>query len=319
MLVERGAARGPRHQDRPRRTSLPKDRHLSTLAFLVARAVLTVTLGIVLSAWRWQRVLARLRRRRAAAHAHVALLRRPVRRERAAVDDRRRRAADQPVRRKDIGSSEVAFASVALERLSGFVALPLLVLPRLRRSTRRSSRVEHRLGRARSSPAARSPLLARDPAARRAAPSSRAGSRTTRTGCGSSAPCTSASTGCAADPRDALGILGAALVYQVSVVAAVVLRGPHARRSRSRPARSSRSSPRSRWRRCCRSRSAGSASVKACSCCCCTRSASRPGRPIALGLLWYAMMLVVSLLGAPAFAVGHRGTALAGGEPRPRP
>jgi hypothetical protein len=30
------------------------------------------------------------------------------------------------------------------------------------------------------------------------------------------------------------------------------------------------------------------------------------GRAIGVGLLWYGMMLVVSLLGAPAFAVGHR-------------
>jgi uncharacterized membrane protein YbhN (UPF0104 family) len=30
------------------------------------------------------------------------------------------------------------------------------------------------------------------------------------------------------------------------------------------------------------------------------------GRAIGIGLLWYGMTLVVSLLGAPAFAVGHR-------------
>ncbi len=30
------------------------------------------------------------------------------------------------------------------------------------------------------------------------------------------------------------------------------------------------------------------------------------GRAVAIGLLWYAMMLVVSLVGAPAWAVGHR-------------
>jgi hypothetical protein len=30
------------------------------------------------------------------------------------------------------------------------------------------------------------------------------------------------------------------------------------------------------------------------------------GRAVAVGLLWYGMTLVVSLLGAPAFAVGHR-------------
>jgi hypothetical protein len=30
------------------------------------------------------------------------------------------------------------------------------------------------------------------------------------------------------------------------------------------------------------------------------------GRAIGVGLLWYGMMLIVSLLGAPAFAVGQR-------------
>ena len=73
--------------------------------------------------------------------------------------------------------------------------------------------------------------------------------RTTRTGCGSSAPCTSASTGCATEPREALGVLGAALIYQVSVVAAVVFVVQTLDARRSRSARSSRSSPRSRWRR----------------------------------------------------------------------
>jgi hypothetical protein len=31
------------------------------------------------------------------------------------------------------------------------------------------------------------------------------------------------------------------------------------------------------------------------------------GRAVAIGLLWYGMTLLVSVLGAPAFAVGHRG------------
>jgi hypothetical protein len=30
------------------------------------------------------------------------------------------------------------------------------------------------------------------------------------------------------------------------------------------------------------------------------------GRAVGIGLLWYFIMLVVSLAGAPAFAVGHR-------------
>ena len=30
------------------------------------------------------------------------------------------------------------------------------------------------------------------------------------------------------------------------------------------------------------------------------------GQAVAIGLLWYAMTLIVSLAGAPAFALGHR-------------
>jgi glycosyltransferase 2 family protein len=41
------------------------------------------------------------------------------------------------------------------------------------------------------------------------------------------------------------------------------------------------------------------------------------GGAVALGLLWYAMLLVVSLLGAPAFAVGHRHTPVPAGDDEP--
>ena len=39
------------------------------------------------------------------------------------------------------------------------------------------------------------------------------------------------------------------------------------------------------------------------------------GQAVAVGLLWYAMTLLVSLLGAPAFAVGHRHPETAGDGP----
>jgi hypothetical protein len=39
------------------------------------------------------------------------------------------------------------------------------------------------------------------------------------------------------------------------------------------------------------------------------------GQAVAVGLLWYAMVLIASLAGAPAFAVGHRAHPVpAGGE-----
>ena len=40
------------------------------------------------------------------------------------------------------------------------------------------------------------------------------------------------------------------------------------------------------------------------------------GKAIGIGLLWYGMTLVVSLLGAPAFAVGHRTRRLDAGDSR---
>ena len=43
------------------------------------------------------------------------------------------------------------------------------------------------------------------------------------------------------------------------------------------------------------------------------------GRAIGIGLIWYGMMLAVSLLGAPAFAVGHRKGESDRGEPELEP
>lgn len=43
----------------------------------------------------------------------------------------------------------------------------------------------------------------------------------------------------------------------------------------------------------------------------------RSGQAVAVGLLWYAMLLVISLLGAPSFAVGHRLGAAGDDEDHP--
>ena len=37
------------------------------------------------------------------------------------------------------------------------------------------------------------------------------------------------------------------------------------------------------------------------------------GQAVAVGLLWYAMVLIASLGGAPAFAMGHRAQPVAAG------
>src|SRR5262245_6715308 len=104
--------------------AFPKHGHLSTIVFF-ALAVLTATIGIVLSAWRWQRVLAAFGSpvplRALTGHYFAGQFVGNVLPSTIGGDVLRiSRSA------KNIGSSETAFAAVALERLSGFVALPLL-------------------------------------------------------------------------------------------------------------------------------------------------------------------------------------------------
>ncbi|MEX1009051.1 MAG: lysylphosphatidylglycerol synthase transmembrane domain-containing protein [Acidimicrobiia bacterium] len=110
----------------PSDTVEPKNTHAGTLTFLAAALALTFA-GFILSAWRWQRVLA-------VFDAHVPLrtllgyylagqfvgnvLPSTIGGDVLRVS----RAA------KSTGSSDVAFASVAIERLTGFVALPLLTM-----------------------------------------------------------------------------------------------------------------------------------------------------------------------------------------------
>ena len=104
----------------------PKDTGAGTLAFFVGALLLTFA-GFVLSAWRWQRVLA-------VFDVHVPLrtllgfylagqfvgnvLPSTIGGDVLRVVDRRSRRA----------ASDVAFASVVIERLTGFVALPLLTV-----------------------------------------------------------------------------------------------------------------------------------------------------------------------------------------------
>jgi hypothetical protein len=103
---------------------LPRQRHLSTMAWLVV-AVLTALVGIGLSAWRWQRVLAvfdvPVRLRILLSHYLAGQFVGNVLPSTIGGDVLRvSRSA------KTTGSSSTAFASVALERLTGFVALPMI-------------------------------------------------------------------------------------------------------------------------------------------------------------------------------------------------
>ncbi len=105
---------------------IPRERQLSTLAWF-ALALASAGVGIVLSAWRWQRVIeafgVHVRLRVLATHYFAGQFVGNVLPSTIGGDVLRvTRSA------KNIGSSETAFAAVALERLTGFLALPLLCL-----------------------------------------------------------------------------------------------------------------------------------------------------------------------------------------------
>ena len=102
------------------------DRHYLLTALLLGAALLTTLLGIVLSAWRWQRVLtvfdAHVPPRPLVSHYLAGLFVGNVLPSTIGGDVLRVSRASATV-----GSATTAFGSVVLERLTGFVALPLLV------------------------------------------------------------------------------------------------------------------------------------------------------------------------------------------------
>src|SRR3954451_16127215 len=102
----------------------PKDTHTGTLLFL-AFGLLFTLVGFVLSAWRWQRVFAvfdvHVPMRTLLTHYLAGQFVGNVLPSTIGGDVLRvSRAA------KTTGAGDIAFASVVIERLSGFVALPLL-------------------------------------------------------------------------------------------------------------------------------------------------------------------------------------------------
>ena len=104
--------------------AVPRQRHFSTLAWF-ALALATAGLGIVLSAWRWQRVIQafgiHVPLRTLTTHYFAGQFVGNVLPSTIGGDVLRvTRSA------KNIGSPETAFAAVALERLTGFLALPLI-------------------------------------------------------------------------------------------------------------------------------------------------------------------------------------------------
>ncbi|MEX2100744.1 MAG: lysylphosphatidylglycerol synthase transmembrane domain-containing protein [Acidimicrobiia bacterium] len=286
----------------------PRNDHPGTIAFLALGLVMTA-LGFVLSAWRWQRVLV-------VFHTHVPL--RTLLSHYLAGQFvgnvlpstiggdvlRISRAA------KSTGTADIAFASVVIERLSGFIVLPALtfigfaIMPSL-------LDVQHAwiaMGIAIASVVAfvaivlvaAHPRLAGRFAERenwmRFVGAVHIGIDRIRR-----------------EPRQALSVLAAAFVYQLSVVlsvwcaihtlgvsvpnAAVLAYVPAVASGQVLPI------------------SLSGLGIREGLLVLLLHPLGVPtGRAIGVGLIWYGMMLAVSLFGAPAFAVGHRQS-----EPEPEP
>ena len=229
LVVERGVPRRARRpRARPVRAASPSRHPAPHRAPPRSRPLLTVLVGIVLSAWRWQRVLAGVRRAGAAQDPHRALPRRPVRRQRPAVDDRRRRRPRHPLRqdrrldrrRVRVGRARTAHRDDRRSRCSWSSASC---------SSRRCCTSSTRGSRC-SSPRSRS-ARSGSSCSRPATRVSPAASRATRTGRASSAPCSWASIAPRHDPPQMLRVLGTAFVYQLSIVLSYLLDLPRARPS----------------------------------------------------------------------------------------
>ncbi len=277
----------------------PRNSHLGTLAFLVAGLGATA-LGFLLSSWRWQRVLrafdVHVRLRTLVKHSLAGQFVGNVLPSTVGGDVLRVSRATTST-----GSADVAFASIVIERLTGFVALPLLTVVGL---ALRPSLV---------SPAQAwiAPLIA----------------VATIVALGAILFVTAhpqlagrfASHGNAMrfvgavhlgvdrlrrEPRQAVGVLVAALAYQSSVVAAVWcavhtlgIDVPNAAVLAFVPAVAmAQVLP----------LSLSGLGIREGLLVLLLHPLGVPtGKAIGLGLLWYGMTLTVSLLGAPAFAMGH--------------
>ncbi len=279
---------------------IPDDDHARTVAFLVL-ALLMALVGVVLQAWRWQTVLRLYKRdvpiRRLVRHMLVGLFVGNVLPSTIGGDVIRiSRVA------VDTDSTEIAFASVALERLTGFVALPLLVAIGL---AARPSLLSAR--HAWLAPTIAIVTLVLLGVILFLAAHPRAGGRfkgranwlrfvgAVHEGVDDAR----------ANPRQALAILGTAMLYQISVVASVVLVGtaievpapvvaliafvPAVAMVQVLPISLSGLGVREGML----VLFLGPLGV--------AREVA-----IGLGLMWYASLLLVSVLGAPAFAAGKR-------------
>jgi len=271
-----------------------------SLAFLIGGLIL-MALSFVVAAERWQRVLA-------VYHAVVPL--RTLTQHYLAgqfVGNVLPSTIGGDVLRvsrssKDVGSTEVAFGAVAIERLTGFVALPLLTLigfiARRDLITLARSWVALLIAGVAILLLVVLLLLAASPRI--------AGRYVHNTNWMRFIGIIHIGIGrMRADPRDALEALAAAVVYQLMVVGAVycaihtvgadVPNGavlafiPAVAMIQVLPI------------------SLGGLGVREAMLAFLLHPLGVPtGQAVAIGLLWYAMTLIVSLVGAPAFAIGHR-------------
>jgi glycosyltransferase 2 family protein len=268
---------------------------------LLGLALLVTLVGIVLSAWRWQRVLAALGSRvglpRLSAHYLAGQFVSNVLPSTIGGDVVRVARVG-----RSIGSSETGFASVVLERLTGFIALPLLAVAGFLAWPALLGRGVSWLALAVAGATlaslagllllAGSPRLAgrfrdREGWRRFIGALHRGVDRLRRA------------------PRAALEIVGTAFVYQLSVVislallaAALELRVPFSALLAFVPAVAIvQVLP----------FSIGGLGVReGMFVLFLTPLGVTSAQAIALGLLWYAAVLIVSVLGAPAFALGQR-------------
>ena len=279
---------------------LPARRHVSTVAFLAAGLLIT-GLGIVLSAWRWQRVLevfdVRVPLRTLTGHYFAGQFVGNVLPSTVGGDVVRvSRTAPAA------GSGSVAFAAVVLERLTGFIALPVLVFlgflfrPSLADNNSAWIAIAIACGTlvllgvillVVGHPRLAGRFAERDNWMRFIGAVHVGIDRLRH------------------QPRDAFGILGAALIYQLSVVAAVFcaakaldLSLPNAAVLAFVPAVAmAQTVPLS---------VSGFGVREGMLVLLLHPLGVSTSSAVALGLFWYGMLLVVSLLGAPAFAVGNR-------------
>jgi glycosyltransferase 2 family protein len=281
---------------------LPKNQHLSTLVFLVLGLLLT-GFGVVLSAWRWQRVLhvfdADVPLRTLASHYFAGQFVGNVLPSTIGGDVLR-------VSRGAVsaGSGSVSFASVAIERLSGFIALPLLVFLGF---AIRPSLIEGDHAWVALAIAGGTLLLLGVILVLAGSPRLAGRFKDHENWMRFIGAVHVGIDQLRHRKREALGILAAALVYQVSVVASIVCAAhvldlalptgaiiafvPAVAMAQTVPLSVS-----------------GFGVREGLLVLFLTPLGVSTGGAVALGLLWYAMLLVVSLLGAPAFAVGHRHT-----------